>query len=354
MSKSITSDQPRIVRDPEDQVKYFVDLYRASLNPDTLVKLNSRVDQLGLRFTESELFVLAALDTPDKAQTFLNTQLYYNDDHISVEQEETALPPRHVLQTGMAHCFEGALFAYAVNYLHGHNPRFILLETTQDIEHNLIVWQDPSTGLYGCNAHSTYPGLDGRTAQFTTLRDLVESYYPYYYSIRSNDLSDIVLIGYSNPFDLTERFGTAWMASDESLWDIYYTYIDDSVTFHYLQNDSGEPHLYPLIRALKEKWIQVDSDSQGFVSVHHLPTAVQALWHKFWQSHSDAAKRPKDTASEIEAQFFRLTGTTPIDLLDHADDLQWFLAAGYHVEQLVNDKLPIPPSNFQHPTSNYQ
>jgi hypothetical protein len=108
---------------------------------------------------------------------------------------------------------------------------------TQDIEHNLVLWQDPHSGLFGCNAHSTYPGLDGRPAKYPTLHTLVESYYPYYYSVRSDDRNDIVLVGYSNPFDLTARYGTAWMASDAPLWDIYYTYIDESVTFHYLRDD---------------------------------------------------------------------------------------------------------------------
>ncbi len=334
MSRPITTNQPRVVRSAEEQLKYFVDLYRESIDPDSLAKLKSRVEELNLRFTFYELEIIAALDTPDKVQEFLDTQLYYNDDHISVEQDETVLPPRHVLQTGMAHCFEGALFAYTVNYLHGYNLHFMLLETTQDIEHNLVVWQDAGTGLYGCNAHSTYPGLDGRRAQYPSIHALAESYYPYYYSVRSNDLTDIVLIGYSNPFDLTERFGTAWMASDDPPWDIYYTYIDESVTFHYLRGDSGTPHLYPLVRALKEGWIQVGHDGQGFVSTQHLPAKAHELWHKFWQLHSDAAKRPQGTAVEIEGKFFQVTGTTPIDLFDHADDLQWFLAAGYRIEDL--------------------
>ncbi len=34
-------------------------------------------------------------------------------------------------------------------------------------------------------------------------------------------------------------------------------------------------------------------------------------------------------------RFFRLTGTTPIDLDDNAFDLQFFLAAGYRIDQLV-------------------
>jgi hypothetical protein len=335
MSKPIPTNQPIAHLPPAEQVKQFANLYRASLSPAVLARFKSHVRDLGMRFSDDELTVLAALDTPAKVQEFLNTQIHYNDDHLSVEQDETAMPPRHVLQTGSAHCFEGAIFAYAVNFLHGHSPRFVLLETTQDIEHNLVVFQDPRTGLFGCNAHSTYPGLDGRLAQYPALQALAESYYPYYYSVRSNDLSDIVLIGYSDPFDLTERFGTAWIASEEPLWDIYYTYIDDSVTFHYLRNDSGEPHLYPLVRALKERWIQVAGQNKGFVSIRNLPPAAQALWDEFWRVHLDANKRPSGAAVEIEAQFMRLTGTTPIDLQDHADDLQWFLAAGYKVEQLL-------------------
>lgn len=334
MSRPVTPDQPRILLPPDAQVNYFADHYRASVKPATLARLQSRVRELDLQFTDDELRVIAALDTPDKVQNFLDTQLYYNDDHASVEQEETAMPPRRVLQTGMAHCFEGALFAYAVNFLHGHSPRLMLIETIQDIEHNLVVCQDARTGLFGCNAHSTYPGLDGRPAQYRTLRALAESYYPYYYSVRSDDRNDIVLIGYSNPFDLTERFGTAWIAAEEMLWDIYYTYIDESVMFHYLENDAGAPHLYPLVRALKERWIQVDA-GKGFVSVRDLPAQAQSLWHDFWRAHSDSMKRPRGAAVEIEQEFFRLTGTTPIDLFDHADDLQWFLAAGYKVEQLV-------------------
>jgi len=322
--------------DPAQMLRGFVAHYRAAVNPASHARLVARTRELGLRFSDDELLVLAALDTPAKVQDFLDTQVYYNDDHVSPEQDETALPPRRVLQMGIAHCFEGALFAYAVNYIHGHAPQFALLETTQDIEHNLVVYRDARTGLYGCNAHSTYPGLDGRRAEFATLHALAESYYPYYYSVRSNDLSDIVLIGYSEPFDLAARFGVAWMDDANHLWDMYYTYINASVRFHYLRDDSGVPHLYPLLRALKENWIRIDAHNKGFVSVPDLPGEAQSLWRAFWQAHPDSMQRPSGAAIEIEKQFFALTGTTPIDLLDHADDLQWFLAAGYRVEQILN------------------
>jgi len=247
------------------------------------------------------------------------------------------MPPRRVLQTGAAHCFEGALFAYAVNYLHAHNPRWVLLEASQDSEHNLILWRDARTGLYGCNAHSAYPHLDGRRAQFATLRALVQSYAPYYFTDYTRDPNDLSLVGYSEPFDLIAKFGVEWIARDAPLWDIYYTYIDDTWRFHYLDDESSAPHLYPVIRALKEKWIEIDAQGKPFVNVANLPRDAQTLWRAFWNLHGDhqTYRRPRGEEAEIEKRFFRLTGTTPIDLEDNAFDLQFFLAAGFHLGQIV-------------------
>lgn len=321
---------------PEDQVRCFADLCCRNVNPEKQARFNARCAGLGLHYSEHESTILAALDHPDKVQEFLNTQLYYYNDHASVEIEETARPPRRVLQTGMAHCFEGALFAYAANYLHEHDPRLVLIEASQDSEHNLVVWCDASTGLYGCNAHSSFPGLDGRPAKFATIRALVESYVPYYYSDRTMDPNDLTIVGYSDEFDLIARFGTDWIATDEPLWDIYYTYIDDTWRFHYLVDDPGEPHSYPLVRALKEDWIRVNLQNKPYVSVEDLPVAAQHLWRDFWREFGpNDGRRARGKAHEIEKEFMRLTGTTPIDLDDNAFDFQFFLAAGYRVEQLV-------------------
>ena len=338
MSKPIPTDHPIIRRAPDAQVRYFAELFRPAVNPVKLAWFKAHVLGLGLRFADEELTVLAALDHPDKVQQFLNTQIYYNNDHASVELEETALPPRGVLQTGLAHCFDGALFAYAVNYLHGHAPRLVVIEASQDSEHNLVVWRDARTGLCGCNAHSAFPHLDGRPAEYATIRALVESYVPYYYSDRTHDPRDLTIVGYSDEFDLTAKFGVAWMAADAPLWDIYYTYIDDTWRFHYLNDKAAATHSYPVIRALKENWIEADAQGKPFVNVSHLPRDAQALWHAFWNLHGDnqTYRRPRGQAAEIEREFMRLTGTTPIDLDDNAFDLQFFLAAGYKIRDIVN------------------
>ncbi len=335
MSKPLPSGQTHVPLDPAEQVRQFADLYRGSVNPDTLARLIAHTRSLGFDFPPEELQIIAALDTPEKVQEFLDTQVYYNNDHASPELDETANPPRRVLQTALAHCFEGAIFAYAVNYMHDHNPRLFLLEASQDSEHNLVLFQDPQTGLLGVNAHSAFPHLDGRPAQYPSIRAIAESYYPYYYSDRTWNPNDITLVGYSDPFDLAAKFGVAWMGSEEPLWDIYYTYVDDTLTWHYLLDDPGEPHPYPLVKALKRGWIQLDGQGRPFVNVNALDPAALELWHAFWKGYDARDARPRGNAREIEKQFFKLTGTTPIDLYENAEELGYFLERGYRIEQLL-------------------
>lgn len=331
----MSKPEPIIHLSPDEQLKTFADKYRDQVNPLTYARLCARVDEYEMKFEHDEVTILAALDTPDKVQEFLNTQIWYNNDHTSVEQDETAMPPRQVLRTARAHCFEGALFAYAVNFLHGHQPRLVLLEASQDSEHNLVVIQDEATGLYGCNAHSRYPHLDGRRMEYKTLREMAESYAQWYYSDRTNDPNDVTLVGYSEPFDLIPKYGVKWMGGEEALWDIYYTYVDDTISFHYLYDDSEATHLYPVIRALKQKWIKPRAQGPGYVVIANLPRAAQTLWRAYWRVHDPNVRPARGQARELELAFFKLTGTTPLDLADNADDLQWLLAAGYRVEQLV-------------------
>ncbi len=335
MSKPIPKEGiPRLP--PEERLRAFAELYRGAVGPESIGRFKARSDGLGLRFAEDELVVLAALDTPAKLQEFLSAELYYNDDHASVDQEETVTPPRLVLRTGTAHCFEGAMFAYAVNFLHGHGPRLVMLEASQDADHNVVVWRDPRTGLYGSTAQSRYPGLIGRPAEYPTLRALAASYVPFYYSDRTLDPKDLTLVGFSEGIDLVGKFGAAWIASEEPLWDIYYTYIDDTVAFHYFSGDPGRPHLYPAVRALEENWVRVDAAGEPFVSLDDLPPGAKQEWDAFWRAYGPGdGPRPRGRAREIEQRFFHLTGTTPIDLEDNAFDLQFYLAAGYRVGQLL-------------------
>ena len=127
------------------------------------------------------------------------------------------------------------------------------------------------------------------------------------------------------------------MDSQDPLWDIYFTYIDDTITFHYLFDDSHESHLYPLIQALKAGWIELDAGGNPFVNVENLSTPAREQWGSFFKTYgsADRRKRPHGEAREIEERFQKLTGTTPIDLLENADELQHFLERGYKLNQLL-------------------
>ncbi len=333
MSKRVDPQHGPVQLEPAEQLRVFTAHYRDRVSPQAYRALIARTRELHLDLSEDELIVFAALDTPGKVQEFLNTEIYYNNDHAHPDQQETARPPRRVLATAHAHCFEGALFAYAVNYLHGHNPRWVLLEASQDPDHNLVLLQDRQTELYGANAHSTWPHLDGRPPEYPTLWSLVETYIPYYISDLTNDPQDLTLVGYSEPFDLIPRFGTAWIGALHEVWDIYYEYVDDSVRFHYLYDDSNETHLYPLIRALKARWIRINGEGGGHVSLADLPAEAQALWTTFWQTFVPPVRPTRGKAREIEQEFMRVTGTTPIDLSDYANDLGYFTGGGWDIKK---------------------
>ena len=182
------------------------------MHPASLRRVQTRVRELGLEFTDEDVLIIAALDNPRRVQWFLDNEVYYNNDHGDIETEETSFSPRTVLRTGMAHCFEGAMFAYAVNYLHGFEPRWMLLEGTRDVDHNLVVYQEHHAFRWGCNAQSGYPHLGGREPQYFTLRESAETYAPYYYSGYTNEPTDLTLVGFSEPFDLVKKFGVSWMA----------------------------------------------------------------------------------------------------------------------------------------------
>jgi hypothetical protein len=321
-------DAPASTLSPEAQLAGFLERWKAA--PGAKERIAAKAAALGLSFSDAELSVLAALDTPPKVQQFLDSEITYNNDHATPDSEETAWTPKQVLAKANGHCFEGAMFAYAVNTLHGHEPRLVLLEASQDSDHNLVLYRDAATGLYGCNAHSAFPKLEGRAPTFKSIRALGESYHPYYYSDRSRDPNDLTLVGYSEPIDLVATHGAAWMASDTDLWDLYFRYVDETAVFHYLFDDSGESHRYPAIRALDEKWIIRGADGKVTVAVQNLPRTAQDLWAPYW-----AEKKAGKPMRELDARFRKLTGLTPVDLDDNARDLQMQLEKGAKIPALA-------------------
>ncbi len=319
---------------PKEQLLSFVKTYGEQVTPAMLDKTIARVHDLDLHFDLQELIVIAALDEPAKVQDFLDTQIYYNHDHGgTMVRGETAMSPKLVLQTGFAHCFEGALFSYMVNYIHGHNPQFVLLEAREDYDHNLVIFVDQTTGLFGSNAHSRYPGLDGRSASFVSLQSLVQSYYPHYTS--DTDPTELTLVGYSQPIDIVEKFGTKWMDSTEDVWDIYFTYINNSVKFYDIQGGQ-KPHLYPLVRAVQEGWLLVDTQNNVSIEPQHFPTSlVREAWMTYHALKVLNNPYLKEDMEVVVKRFADITGTTPSDLEVSKQELQSLVNHGFTPEALL-------------------
>lgn len=163
--------------------------------------------------TATELKFIKATNTPAKVQRWL--------DGLRYNWEKDGLPTlrslRRVLKDRTAHCLEGAVAAAAVMQFHGHKPLMLCMEA-RDIDHNLYVFKE--RGLYGAIGQSRDANLKFRKPKFKTLRDLVLSYYPYYWNYWTNDHTELTIRGYSL-VDLG-KFKQDWVTGEAEL-----TFIED-------------------------------------------------------------------------------------------------------------------------------
>jgi len=160
--------------------------------------------------TREELAVLRTLSKPEKIQQFLDEKLSYNKEPGG----PTCRSPRRVLRDRVAHCIEGALFAAAAFRMRGLPPMIVDLEAIRDDDHLLAVFRQ---GRYwGAVGKSNYAGLRFREPVFRSLRELVMSYYPFYFNLDG----EFSLRTYSRPVDLSRFDRIGWMTAEEELWAI--------------------------------------------------------------------------------------------------------------------------------------
>jgi hypothetical protein len=167
---------------------------------------------------DRELELVRSLNSPDKVQTFLAAEVAYNFEPDGA----TAYGPVEVLRRRTAHCFEGAIFAAALLWFHGWEPLLVLLEAPRDFDHNLVVYRQQ--GQWGSVSQSRHEELRGKPARFQTLRELVLSYYPDYFSDWTHDRNDLTLRGFSPPIDL-RSFGLGWVTCSGA-WHLYFHLLD--------------------------------------------------------------------------------------------------------------------------------
>jgi hypothetical protein len=154
-------------------------------------------------WTKDEIAFLKTLCDPDKIQGFLDS-IDYNPDY-------ECRSPRWVIRKRSAHCFEGALFAAAALQFIGYKPLIVDMKAYNDDDHVIAVFMEK--GHWGAVAKSNFTSLRYREPVYRSLRELVMSYFDFYFNIAG----DKSLRAYSLPLDLTIYDSRNWDTTDEDL-----------------------------------------------------------------------------------------------------------------------------------------
>jgi hypothetical protein len=147
-----------------------------------------------------------ALTTPDKIQKFLDRIRYHEDDDYHC--------PLTTLKTGRGCCFEGALLGAAALARLGHAPIVVTLIAEDDDDHVLAIYK--KNNCWGAVAKSIYPGLRSRQPVYRTLRELVMSYFEFYFNSRRRR----TLREYSIPLNLTRFDRENWLENDVTIGSV--------------------------------------------------------------------------------------------------------------------------------------
>jgi hypothetical protein len=168
------------------------------------ILLNKNINtQVFMKWTKEEVSFLKKLSDPDKIQGFL--------DSIDYNPNDECRSPRWVMKKRSAHCFEGALFAAAALDFIGYKPLLIDMRSVNDDDHVIAVFKED--GYWGAVAKSNFTTLRYREPVYRTLRELVMSYFDFYFNL--NGFKS--LRSYSLPFDLSVFNHRDWATTDEDL-----------------------------------------------------------------------------------------------------------------------------------------
>jgi hypothetical protein len=151
---------------------------------------------------ESQRALFTGLDSPAAIQAYLDSTAY------SPEYDNRC--PVSVLRDTQAHCLDGALFAAASLRRLGYPPLLVdlLPEPGTDDDHVLAIFRQNK--LYGAVAKSNFAGLRYREPVFKNLRELVMSYFEWFFNLHGQK----TLRSYTRPLDLSKYDHVEWMSSD--------------------------------------------------------------------------------------------------------------------------------------------
>lgn len=156
----------------------------------------------------SENKILGKLSSPQKIQDYLDT-LPTNFESGG----ETYMSPRRVFETGIAHCFEGALVAAAALAYHSQKAYMMDFQTAWDDEdHVVAVFKQ--NGHWGAISKTNHSVLRYRDPIYKTVRELAASYFHEYFMWDGRKS----LRAHSAPFDMAKIAPEKWVTAREELY----------------------------------------------------------------------------------------------------------------------------------------
>ena len=157
---------------------------------------------------DPDLSLPSGLDSPVAIQTFL--------DGIAYSAEEVYRCPRSVLRDGQGHCYDGAVLAAAALRRIGFPPLIVELLpwVGHDDDHILAVFK--MDGRWGAVAKSNFVGLRYRDPVYSSLRELVMSYFEVFFNLKREK----TLRGYTLPLNLARYDRLSWTTRDETMEEI--------------------------------------------------------------------------------------------------------------------------------------
>jgi hypothetical protein len=166
-----------------------------------------------LKTFPEEFSIFKKLRTPAAIQDFVN-----GFEMNFTGRKHTYASPLVVLQTGKAHCMEGAMLAAAALWYLGYPPLLLDLKTTaQDDDHVVALFRE--RGRWGAISKTNHAVLRYRDPVYRDPRELAMSYFNEYFL----DSGVKTMRSFSAPFDLSRcraARGDEWLTSRGNLEDI--------------------------------------------------------------------------------------------------------------------------------------
>jgi hypothetical protein len=146
------------------------------------------------------------LKTPWEVQRYVSS--------IPYNPEDFCKSAKRVLTERTAHCMEGALLSALLLEELGHEPALLHFRAHRDDDHVVALFRE--RGFWGAVGKSNTTLLTWRPPLYGTVRDLLLSYFPFYFNLKGQ----MSLVAWAGPVKLSRYEEWNWREGNNDLGDL--------------------------------------------------------------------------------------------------------------------------------------